>query len=160
MRWIRLEVIHMSGLMWSSRLLYMCTWLIICLEMGSCFSGKEKVKKFLHSLNSDILYALNSLWQDQPVPCVRPFGKIVTSPLYALCDYFAVTLFYSVRWIPPDEWRMTILWNFPEPDKSAPPSLAAEESFLDKHLRGPMKHTAVDFHMFLRWSSIIIWPTN
>ena len=33
--------------------------------------------------------------------------------------------------------------------RAAAPPLAAEE-FLDKLLRGPMKHTAVDFHMCLR----------
>ena len=32
--------------------------------------------------------------------------------------------------------------------RAAAPPLAAEE-FLDKLLRGPMKHTAVDFHMCL-----------
>ena len=60
-------MIHMSGL--ASQLLYMCTWLIICLEMGFCFSGKEKAKNFFDYLNSDMLYALNSLWT------VRSFGK-------------------------------------------------------------------------------------
>ena len=33
--------------------------------------------------------------------------------------------------------------------RAAAPPLGAEES-LDKLLRGPMKHTAVDFHMCLR----------
>ena len=52
-------------------------------------------------------------------------AQVSPAQLYAQNDYFPVTLSYGVRW-------MTILWNFPDPDKSAAPVEAASSLLLDK----------------------------
>ena len=143
-------------------------WLIMCSEMGSCFSGKwgifwilwTPIRCMLQShFDKTHLFGLLGL-----------LAKLSPAQLYALYDYFLVTLSYSVRWIPPDEWRMTILFFSKQSIKDVawavhtceylfPTfSLAAEEQFLDKHCLDQWDTRQLKCTCS-RWS-YIIWPTK
>ena len=128
-------------LMWSSRLLYMCTWLMICLEMGSCFGGKRKWRIFF-TLSTDTLHALNSLWQDQSVWTVRSFGKS-----YILFMLIFPSLSLIVLGGPPltnDEWQFSGIFQILI---KAPRLLKLHRrSFLIRFSKQPIKDVAWAVH--------------